>query len=243
MPRWLFDLTDRVAIVTGAARGLGRRLAEGLAAQGARVVACDINAEGSRDTAAAIAKLNGQATGIVVEVADPSSCAALVRQATGQFGAVDVLVNNAAVDVIEPVARDLGGRLGPRARGGPIGRAARVAGGGPPDALPGAWGIDHQHFIDRVHRRHPRTRLVQRGERRGEPAHQGHGGRAGTAWHPSQRGGTRLPRERHAGGRSGARRIRKPSAGSGPALLWAGVPGSTSWSARWCSWPPRLPPM
>jgi NAD(P)-dependent dehydrogenase (short-subunit alcohol dehydrogenase family) len=104
MPRGLFDLTGRVAIVTGAARGLGRMLAEGLAAQGARVVACDINAEGARDTAVAIAKFNGQAAGIVVDVADPSSCDDLIRQATGQFGAVDVLVNNAAVDVIEPVA-------------------------------------------------------------------------------------------------------------------------------------------
>jgi NAD(P)-dependent dehydrogenase (short-subunit alcohol dehydrogenase family) len=104
MPRGLFDLTGRVAIVTGAARGLGRMLAEGLAAQGVAVVAWDINAEGARDTAAAIAKFNGQAAGIVVDVADPSSCDDLIRQATGQFGAVDVLVNNAAVDVIEPVA-------------------------------------------------------------------------------------------------------------------------------------------
>jgi NAD(P)-dependent dehydrogenase (short-subunit alcohol dehydrogenase family) len=99
----LFDLTGRVAVVTGAARGLGRALAEGLATEGVRVVACDINADGARETAAAIRDAGGQSTWTAVDVADRSSCDALVRHATGQFGRVDVLVNNAAVDVIEPI--------------------------------------------------------------------------------------------------------------------------------------------
>jgi NAD(P)-dependent dehydrogenase (short-subunit alcohol dehydrogenase family) len=57
----LFDLTGRVAIVTGAARGLGRILAQALATHGARVVASDINAAGARETAAAIREAGGQA--------------------------------------------------------------------------------------------------------------------------------------------------------------------------------------
>lgn len=99
----LFDLTGRVALVTGAARGLGRALAAGLAAQGARVVACDINVDGARETADAIRGSGGQAKSTHVDVADARSCDALVRYATEQFGRVDVLVNNAGIDIIEPI--------------------------------------------------------------------------------------------------------------------------------------------
>ena len=97
----LFDLTGRVALVTGAARGLGQVLAEGLAAHGAYVVACDINGAGARKTADTIQEAGGQASSTPVDVANRESCEALVRHATGRFGHVDVLVNNAAVDVIE----------------------------------------------------------------------------------------------------------------------------------------------
>jgi NAD(P)-dependent dehydrogenase (short-subunit alcohol dehydrogenase family) len=98
-----FDLTGRVAIVTGAARGLGRAVAGGLVAHGARIIAADINGDGARETAAAIRQANGQATSTAVDVADPNSCQALVGHAVSEFGRIDVLVNNAAVDVIEPV--------------------------------------------------------------------------------------------------------------------------------------------
>src|SRR5688572_12818451 len=103
MTAGLFDLSGRVALVTGAARGLGRALALGLAAHGARVVACDINVDGARETADAIRASGGQATSTRVDVADPRSCDALVRHAADQFGRVDVLVNNAGIDIIEPV--------------------------------------------------------------------------------------------------------------------------------------------
>ncbi len=55
----LFDLSGRVAIVTGAARGLGRALAQGLAHHGARVVACDINVDGANATAESIKSAGG----------------------------------------------------------------------------------------------------------------------------------------------------------------------------------------
>jgi NAD(P)-dependent dehydrogenase (short-subunit alcohol dehydrogenase family) len=98
----LFDLTGRVAIVTGAGRGLGRALARGLASQGARVVAGDIDVDGARESAAGIIEAGGEASWTTVDVGDRSACDALVDHATSRFGRVDVLVNNAAVDVIEP---------------------------------------------------------------------------------------------------------------------------------------------
>lgn len=97
----IFSLTDRVAIVTGAARGLGRALAHGLAKHGACVVVCDINIDGANATAASIQNAGGKATCKHVDVTDAASCDALVRHAFSVFGRVDVLVNDAAIDIVE----------------------------------------------------------------------------------------------------------------------------------------------
>ena len=99
----IFSLAGKVAIVTGAARGLGAALAQGLAEAGARVVLGDLNEPGARETAERIAAAGGEAAATRVEVADPESCDALVRFAASRFGRVDVLVNNAGIDIIEPV--------------------------------------------------------------------------------------------------------------------------------------------
>ena len=101
-PSDLFTLAGHVAIVTGSARGLGQALAEGLARQGARVVLCDRNEEGARAAAERIVASGGQAASTFVDVSDRASAEALVRFAVEQFGRVDVLVNNAAIDIIEP---------------------------------------------------------------------------------------------------------------------------------------------
>ncbi len=98
----LFDLSGRVAIVTGAARGLGRALAHGLAAHGARVVSCDIDADGARATTESIQRAGGSAMAAYVDVADPVACDTLVAEAVRAFGRVDVLVNDAAIDIVEP---------------------------------------------------------------------------------------------------------------------------------------------
>src|SRR5262249_50613450 len=103
MATGLFSLADRVAIVTGSARGLGQALAAGLADQGARVVLCDLGEGGARQPAEQSVAGGGRAAATFVDVADRESCDALVRFAVEQFGRVDVLVNNAGVDVIEPV--------------------------------------------------------------------------------------------------------------------------------------------
>lgn len=89
------QLNDKVAIVTGAARGLGRAYAEALAAEGAAVLACDINS--CDETVAAIVAAGGRADSAVTDIASMSSCEAMASRAVESFGRIDILVNNAAL--------------------------------------------------------------------------------------------------------------------------------------------------
>jgi len=87
----------KVAIVTGAASGIGEATARRLAAEGAAVVVADRDEAGARRVADAIA---GRARPCVVDIADPDAGAAMVREARDAFGRLDVLVNNAASGAI-----------------------------------------------------------------------------------------------------------------------------------------------
>ena len=89
------QLEGKVAIVTGAARGLGRAYAEAMAREGAAIFACDINS--CDDTVAAITAAGGRAEGAVTDIASMASCTAMAEQAVSSFGRIDVLVNNAAL--------------------------------------------------------------------------------------------------------------------------------------------------
>jgi len=85
-------LEGRVAIVTGAGQGIGRAIAEKLRAEGASVVVADKNPETAEKTAAEIG-----GTAHVTDVSDPDQVSALVAAAAGQFGKIDILVNDAAI--------------------------------------------------------------------------------------------------------------------------------------------------
>ena len=86
------QLADKVAVITGAARGLGRAYAEALAAEGAAIVAADLN--DCSDTVAAVKSAGVSST---VNVSDAASCEAMASLAMDTFGRVDVLINNAAL--------------------------------------------------------------------------------------------------------------------------------------------------
>lgn len=88
------DLTNRVAIVTGGAQGIGEAICRRLAGDGATVVVADINAAGAE----AIAKdLGGNAVAVTTDVGDPGQVDALYAYVNEQFGHLDILVNNAAI--------------------------------------------------------------------------------------------------------------------------------------------------
>jgi NAD(P)-dependent dehydrogenase (short-subunit alcohol dehydrogenase family) len=105
-------MTGRTAIVTGASRGIGRTIAELLAAEGARVVCVartlregDHRLEGSLDsTVAAIRAAGGEAVAAAADISSEAECLKLVEAAHAAYGPIDTLVNNAALNYYIPTA-------------------------------------------------------------------------------------------------------------------------------------------
>ncbi|MDH4177578.1 MAG: 3-oxoacyl-ACP reductase FabG [Thermoleophilia bacterium] len=96
-------LAGRVAVVTGAARGIGRGIAEALAAEGASMVVADVDAEGAERVAEALAGAGVQALGVPVDVGVEVDARRLAETTLDAFGRVDVLVNNAGVASSSPL--------------------------------------------------------------------------------------------------------------------------------------------
>jgi NAD(P)-dependent dehydrogenase (short-subunit alcohol dehydrogenase family) len=87
----------RVAIVTGAGRGIGRAIAERFAAEGARVIVADRNAAGARETAERIHAAGGGADAVGADVTDPGDADRIAALAIERHGRIDILVNNAGI--------------------------------------------------------------------------------------------------------------------------------------------------
>jgi NAD(P)-dependent dehydrogenase (short-subunit alcohol dehydrogenase family) len=90
----LFDLSGKVAIVTGGGIGIGRQMAEGLAEMGADLVLCARHLERCEAAAAELRELGVQALGLRCDVRDPGEVDAVVERTRQEFGRIDVLVNN-----------------------------------------------------------------------------------------------------------------------------------------------------
>ena len=99
-----FDLTDRVAIVTGGSKGLGKSIAAGLASAGANVVLTSRNQSEVDEAASEIASDHGQqAIGIEANVCETDQMQGVVETTVNQFGQIDILVNNAGINIRGPI--------------------------------------------------------------------------------------------------------------------------------------------
>ena len=90
-------LAGKVAIITGAGGGIGRETAVLFAAEGAKVVAADIDVAGSEETVSQIEKAGGEAISVRLDVSSRKESQAMVKVALDRFGYIDVLVNNAGI--------------------------------------------------------------------------------------------------------------------------------------------------
>ena len=102
--REMFDLTGKVAIVTGGGSGLGRQMAGALAEMGASVVLCARKAERCEAAAAELSALGVRALGLRCDVTSADDVRAMVERAKAELGRIDILVNNAGRAWVAPVA-------------------------------------------------------------------------------------------------------------------------------------------
>src|SRR3954452_11364875 len=93
----------RVVIVTGGTRGIGRALAEGYVSAGAKVVVASRKAEACKETEEHLRELGGEAIGVAAHMGDLDDVTEIVRRAVEEFGGVDVVVNNAATALAQPI--------------------------------------------------------------------------------------------------------------------------------------------
>ncbi|UXY17034.1 3-oxoacyl-ACP reductase FabG [Chitiniphilus purpureus] len=90
-------LKDKVAIITGAASGIGHATAQKFAAEGAKVVVCDVNRDGVDRVVSELSAAGATAAGFLVDVTNKAQIAQMVSDVKQQFGRIDVLVNNAGI--------------------------------------------------------------------------------------------------------------------------------------------------
>jgi NAD(P)-dependent dehydrogenase (short-subunit alcohol dehydrogenase family) len=99
----LFDMTDRTVIVTGGTRGIGLALAEGFVLAGAHVVVASRKPDACEQAAEHLRELGGAAIGVPTHLGDVEALAALVERTVDEFGGIDVVVNNAANALAQPL--------------------------------------------------------------------------------------------------------------------------------------------
>jgi NAD(P)-dependent dehydrogenase (short-subunit alcohol dehydrogenase family) len=99
----LFDLTDRVAIVTGGSTGLGRQMAEGLAEMGAHLVLCARKRDRCEQAAEELKALGVKTVALGCDVRNPADIQQVVAATVSQFGRIDILINNAGTSWGAPV--------------------------------------------------------------------------------------------------------------------------------------------
>ncbi|NNN14168.1 MAG: 3-hydroxybutyrate dehydrogenase [Acidimicrobiaceae bacterium] len=96
-------LKGKTAIVTGAASGIGKEIAETFARAGANVAIADLNSDGTQAVAASIVANGGSALGVTMDVTSEDAVNAATQQVVDRFGAVDILISNAGIQIVNPI--------------------------------------------------------------------------------------------------------------------------------------------
>jgi NAD(P)-dependent dehydrogenase (short-subunit alcohol dehydrogenase family) len=99
----LFDMSGRVVIVTGGTRGIGRALAEGYVSAGAKVVVASRKADACKETEEHLRSLGGEALGVPAHLGELEGLGELVGRTVDAFRGIDVVVNNAATALAQPI--------------------------------------------------------------------------------------------------------------------------------------------
>ena len=97
------QLDGKVAIITGAASGIGKEIAKRFAIEGAKVVIADLQSPSAEATAAEINRAGGIATGVAMDVSDEAAVDAAIATTVERFGGVDILVSNAGIQIVKPI--------------------------------------------------------------------------------------------------------------------------------------------
>jgi NAD(P)-dependent dehydrogenase (short-subunit alcohol dehydrogenase family) len=103
----IFDLSGKVALVTGAGSGLGRAFSEGLAEAGARLICVDRERDRADETAAIINAKRNDALSLCVDVSEPQAVASMAARAAETCGHVDILINNAGIATVPMRAHEM----------------------------------------------------------------------------------------------------------------------------------------
>jgi 3-hydroxybutyrate dehydrogenase len=97
------QLDGKVAIITGAASGIGKEIAKRFANEGAKVVIADLQSSSAEAAAAEINRAGGTATGVAMDVSDEAAVDAGITATIERFGRLDILVSNAGIQIVKPI--------------------------------------------------------------------------------------------------------------------------------------------
>ena len=97
------SIEGKVALVTGAASGIGKEIAFELSRAGALIAIADINLDGAKAVAAEIEQAGGRAIGVAMDVTDEDAVNAGTEQVAAELGGVDILVSNAGIQIVNPI--------------------------------------------------------------------------------------------------------------------------------------------